>query len=56
MSNEADAAFLARRRDECIAKAQEATDPSIAKLHRDFADRYDRAIKALQEPVLRQAS
>jgi hypothetical protein len=44
MSSEADNAYLARRRDECLAKAQAASDPVIANLHREFAERYARAM------------
>lgn len=47
MTVESDSVFLARRRDEHLARLQEATDPAIAKIHRDFAHRYERAIQAL---------
>ncbi len=43
MPSHSDYHYFQRRERECRAEAEAATDPSIAKLHRDFAKRYGKA-------------
>jgi hypothetical protein len=47
MSNRSDLEYLERRRDECRVKAHTATDPGIARIHREFAERYARVIEGI---------
>jgi hypothetical protein len=43
MSSYNDYYYFQRRERDCLAEAEAAIDPSIAKLHRDFAKRYGKA-------------
>lgn len=49
MSGPQERAYLERRRAEAKANAETAADPGIARIHREFAERYERAL-AEDEP------
>lgn len=36
--------YLERRRQQCLARAASTSDPSIARLHRQFATEYERKL------------
>ena len=38
--------YLERRRDACLANAERAATPMIAKIHRDFAEHYAKQLEA----------
>ena len=44
MSN-LDREYLQRRREESLARAEQAADPSIAHVHRKFAETYARRLE-----------
>lgn len=37
--------YLERRHRDSLAMAERATDPAIARVHREFADKYARALE-----------
>jgi hypothetical protein len=49
-----DREYHERRRAECLARAAEATDPAIARIHREFAEQYERKLKS-RKPAVRAA-
>lgn len=46
MSGRVDRAYLEGRRKLCLEKAGEASDPGLARVYRNFADQYARALAA----------
>lgn len=53
MSDDPSRAYLERRLQDCIAKAERAADPAIARVHREFARKYAEALGVDQPPVTR---
>lgn len=51
MSEDVSRAYLERRLQDCLAKAERASDPAIARVHREFARRYAEALGTDQPPV-----
>lgn len=51
MSDDASRAYLERRLQDCLDKAERSTDPSIARVHREFARKYAEALGVDQPPV-----
>ncbi|WP_170150880.1 hypothetical protein [Hephaestia caeni] len=51
--NNLDRKYIERRRQECLAAAEKAADPGIARVHQKFADEYDRRLKGGQPATLR---
>lgn len=49
MAEESNRQYYERRRRESMSRASAAADPGIARIHREFADLYARA---LSEPVV----
>jgi len=48
--------YLARRRDDCLASARAAKDPTVAKVLQDLAEQYQRAIQADRSDRTRSVS
>jgi hypothetical protein len=48
--------YLERRRQECLASAERATNPAIAEVHRKFAAEYGRKLAADKLDPLRDFS
>ena len=49
--SERDREYHERRRDECLARAAEAIDPAIARIHREFAEEYERKLNGRRNPM-----
>lgn len=47
MPNTSDREYFEQRRRECAQRAERANDPGIARIYRDFADRYELAAQNL---------
>jgi hypothetical protein len=45
--------YFERRRDACLAHAAAASDPGIARIHREFAALYERRLEPGQVEKLR---
>lgn len=50
---ETDREYYSRRRTECLSRAASARDPGIARIHREFAERYEKALEPAGNIVAR---
>jgi hypothetical protein len=50
-----DREYHRRRREEWLLRAEQASDPAIARLHREFAEEYERrlSVEGLMVPAAR---